>query len=156
MTSSYIAHVMFHFRVYTLIKNFSICSVPVLWFFSYKDYSCIYVRRLLLNFFNQLLFKYGSSYLYIYPLFTFFSHFLHIDCTRLFIYLFILGHARSSWLCVGLSLAAASEAIFPCAVRAPLWAAPLRQNADSRCTGFSSVGTWAQQLRLSDSRAQAH
>ena len=40
--------------------------------------------------------------------FKFFSYFLHINCIPLLIYLFIWVHARSSLLCIGLSLVVAS------------------------------------------------
>ena len=55
------------------------------------------------------------------------------------IYLFIFGCVGSSLLCAGFSLR---------------WLLLLRSTG-SRCVGFSSCGSWAQQLWLAGSRAQA-
>ena len=68
---------------------------------------------------------------------SFISHtFLKIN---LFIYLFIYGCVGSSLRCTGFLLR---------------WLL-LLQSTCSRHTGFSSYGTWAEQLWLSGSRAQA-
>ena len=66
-----------------------------------------------------------------------------------YIYLFIFGCIGSSLLRVGFSWG--EWELLLVVVR---WLLLLR-NMGSRCTGFSSCGTWAQQLRLVGSRAQS-
>ena len=74
---------------------------------------------------------------------------LHFFLINLFIYLFIFGCLGSSLLCAGFSLVAASRGYssLRCAGFSLQWLLLLR-SIGSRCTGFSSCGSWAQQLWL--------
>ena len=73
-----------------------------------------------------------------------------------FIYLFIFGCIGSLLLCMGFSLVAVSRGYssLQCTGFSLQWLLLLR-SMGSRHTGFSSCGTWAQQLWLVGSRAQA-
>ena len=82
--------------------------------------------------------------------------FLKIIFLVYFIYLFIYFWLRWVFLAAcGLSLVAASGGYSSlwCAGFSLLWLLLLRSTG-SKCTGFSSCGTWAQQLWLAGSRAQ--
>ena len=77
---------------------------------------------------------------------------------NLFIYLFIFGCVGSSLLCAGCLLVAVSGGYSPTSLRCSGFSLSwllLLQTTGSRRAGFSSCGTWAQQLWLAGSRAQA-
>ena len=88
-------------------------------------------------------------------------HYIHQEHSFLFFFFNLFIYFIQFWLCqvfiaaCGLSLVVASGGY------SSLWCAGLLlwllllQSMGSRCTGFSSCGTWAQQLWLTDSRAQA-
>ena len=91
-------------------------------------------------------FSLKALYIYIY---------IYILLINLF-YLFISGCIGSSLLCAGfLQLQASGGYSSLQCTGFSLWWLLLLQSMGSRCAGFSSCGTWAQQLWLSGSRAQA-
>lgn len=84
--------------------------------------------------------------------YIFFSYFLHIDFTRLFIYLPILGHARSSWLCIGLSSCSQRGDFSLCCAGFSLGGSLLQNRLQVH--GLQQCGHLASSCN-SDSRAQA-